>query len=273
VLREGRTALLPDLEPQTDDAIVADNLRAVQAFYVAWQLEEMRAFEVLERIAQLFQQGLLPLGAGKAGAALHHYHQHAKDRLGAQERRLFYARVLGVPGGEAEDTTVNQEFQALWLRFISAVASFTRQQTVDSLLRNAAVRSAAASLAANASAYGASYFAAKEMAAQIKVLMELLRNAEIRNAFGARDMWQVIDQVSRKELGGAVNLVPHRKLAKAGSTVLQWLAANAKALRNPAAPKPQTVPSETDLIKAVKQWLAASRVQDDAVHNNSQPNC
>jgi hypothetical protein len=265
--------LLPDLEPQTDDAVVADNLLAVQTIYFAWQLEEMRAFEVVERIAQLFQQGLLPLGAGKGGAALQRYLLTTKEWLGVQERQQFYARVLGVPGGEASDSMVNREFQALWLRFVCAVANFSRQQAVDSLLRNTVVRSAAQALAANASAYGAgtAYFAAKEMAAQIKVLMELLRDAQIRNAFGARDMWQVIDQVNRKELGGAANQTRHRRLAKAGSAVLQWLAANADALRNPAAPKPQTVPSEADLIKAVKQWLAASGVQNNATQNNSQP--
>jgi hypothetical protein len=246
----------------------------VQAVYFAWQLEEMRAFEVLERVAQLFQQGLLPLGAGKASARLHRY-LHAKDQLSAQERRQFYARVLGVPGGEAQDAETNREFQTLWLRFVSAVASFTRQQAVDSLLRNAAVRSAARALAANASAYGAgtAYFAAKEMAAQIKVLMQLLRDAEIRKAYSARDMWQVIEQVARNELGGAVNLTCHRTLAKAGSTVLQWLAVHANALQHATATEAHASPSNADLIKAVERWLAASGVQDDAIQNNAQPNC
>jgi hypothetical protein len=272
--------LLPDLEPQTDDAIVADNLLAVQTIYFAWQLEEMRAFEVLERIAQLFQQGVLPLGAGKASAAVQRYYLHAKDQISAQERRQFYTHVLGVPGGEAGDLPVNQDFQSLWLRFVSAVASFTRQQQAQALLRppqpgNAAVRSAARALAANASAYGAgtAYFAAKEMAAQIKVLMQLLRDAEIRKAYSARDMWQVIEQVARNELGGAVNLTCHRTLAKAGSTVLQWLAVHANALQHATATEAHASPSNADLIKAVERWLAASGVQDDAIQNNAQPNC
>jgi hypothetical protein len=61
--------MLPDLEPRTDSQIVADNIRAVQAIYFARQLEDLRAFQVVDRLVQLFQQGLLPLGRG-TGAKL-----------------------------------------------------------------------------------------------------------------------------------------------------------------------------------------------------------
>ena len=47
---------LPDLESQTDVEIVSENLHAVQAIYFAYQLEEMRLFQVVERIVELFQQ-------------------------------------------------------------------------------------------------------------------------------------------------------------------------------------------------------------------------
>ena len=58
---------LPDLESQTDVEIVKENLHAAQAIYFAYQLEEMRLFQVVERIVELFQQGQLPLGRGNAG--------------------------------------------------------------------------------------------------------------------------------------------------------------------------------------------------------------
>ena len=61
---------LPDLESQTDVEIVKENLHAAQAIYFAYQLEEMRLFQVVERIVELFQQGLLPIGRGSAGQQL-----------------------------------------------------------------------------------------------------------------------------------------------------------------------------------------------------------
>ena len=58
---------LPDLEAATDTDIVKENVHAVQAIYFAYMLEEMRLFQVVERIAELFGRGLLPLGRGRAG--------------------------------------------------------------------------------------------------------------------------------------------------------------------------------------------------------------
>jgi len=40
----------------------------------------------------------------------------------------------------------------------------------------------------------------------VQALTELLSEPPIGPAFGARDVWQVIDQVNANELGGAVNV-------------------------------------------------------------------
>ena len=61
---------LPDLESQTDVEIVKENLHAAQAIYFAYQLEEMRLFQVVERLVELFRQGQLPIGQGSAGQLL-----------------------------------------------------------------------------------------------------------------------------------------------------------------------------------------------------------
>jgi hypothetical protein len=268
--------MLPDLDTETSGDIAADNLRAVQAVYLAWQMEEMRVFQVVDRIAELFQQGLLPIGAGQAGAKLQRYLCANKDRLTAPERQQLYARVLGVPGGQADGLEPNREFQSLWLQFVGAVSSFARQHEVDALLRphspaNAQVRRAALALVANTSVYGAHYFAAKELAANIKQMLALLDDPEIKQAYGARDMWQVIDQVNRNELSGAANLAGHRTQAQMGGVVLQWLAAHTEALRKPAVPVGKASPSDADLINAVEQWLAVSGLHDAAVQATAQP--
>src|SRR5262245_29763260 len=101
----------PDLESKTDVEIVSDNLYAVAAIYFSNLLEEMRFFEVVERIIELFHQGLLPLGRGHAGDTLANYWRSDK-RLTEPERRDLYMRVLGAPGGGGE-LEPNREFLSL----------------------------------------------------------------------------------------------------------------------------------------------------------------
>jgi hypothetical protein len=258
--------MLPDLEPAADAEIVAENLRAVQAIYFAFQLEQMRAFQVVERVAELFEQGLLPIGKGAAADALRRY-RSAGDRLTAQDRAQLYARVLGAPEGQAAGDESNAEFNALWLRFITSVSMFVRQPTVEGLrpLGSARARRAARALAAHASARAAgTLFAARRLAAETKALLALLDAAEIRQAFGARDLWQVIDQVNCDYLGGASNSHRYRTRAQAGKALLDWLAAHAQALQQPVAAVGEPGFGDAMLIVAAQQWLDASGVPQDA---------
>ncbi|HQR55981.1 MAG TPA: hypothetical protein PLW72_08315, partial [Burkholderiaceae bacterium] len=108
---------LADLETATDVEIVSDNIRAVGVIYSVWLLEQAGVFGVLDRIVDLFNRGLLPLGRGPAGRALYRLWR-AGDRMTEAERAALYARALGVPGGEAADGSggePNREFLSLWL--------------------------------------------------------------------------------------------------------------------------------------------------------------
>jgi hypothetical protein len=274
--------MIPDLENAADVEIVPDNIHAVQAIYAAYLLEEARLFQVVERIAELFGQGLLPLGRGRAAEELARF-ARAGDRLSERERASLYSRVLGAAGGSAESAEPNREFLSLWMRFVASVAMFARQREVEDLLSSPAgvgvsqerVRRAARALAANASAVGGqvSAAAAQRLAADVRRLFEILGDRELQQAFGARDAWQVIEQlieqVSARELGGARNTARYRTLSEAGSRILGWLADHADA----PSPAKEAAPAEpdADLVDAVEQWLAASGVSDDAVEELSQP--
>lgn len=266
----------PELESEADLEILADNVRAVEAIYVAYMLDEMGAFRVLERIAELFRQGLLPLGQGRLAGALFHVARPG-ERMPARDRAAFYTRVLGVAGGQGGGEP-NREFLSLWLRFLVAVSMFAREHGTAGLLAprtpaNAGVRAAARALAANASAHGSGVvqFAARELALQVKQMIELLEDRDLRSAFGARDMWQVIEHVNQNHLGGARNVARYRAQAEAGRQVLQWLAAHADVL-GPAAPGESGGPSDdSDVVEAVEQWLAASGMDDPSLEQAAQP--
>jgi hypothetical protein len=291
--------MLPDLEEAVDVEIQSENLQAVQAIYFAYQLEEMRLFQVVERIVDLFRQGLLPLGRGSVGDYLFNYYKKAAERITENERRDLYMRLFGSPGGNPSNEP-NRDFNELWLRFVSAVSSFARQLTVERMLRNSVpmavsqeqVRKAGRDLGANLSrnGYGIAYFAATDLQQSILEFRDVLQNAELRNAFGARDMWQVVDQVNVNYLGGARNTHRYRTQSRAGAVVIRWIANNVQRLASVGGPviqieqiinpqlraasggnNPTVDPSDWDLVNACEQWLAVGGVQDQSIEQYSQP--
>lgn len=291
---------LPDLEEVVDDEIIKENLLAVQAIYFSCMLEETRIFQVVERIVELFRQGLLPLGRGTVGDYLFNYYKKTAERITENERRDLYLRAFGAPGGSAVGIEPNREFNELWLRFVSAVSSFARQQTVERLLRNATpmavsqeqVRKAGRDLGANLSrnGYGIAHFAATDLQQSISEFKTNLSDNELRSAFGARDMWQVIDFVNVNYLGGPRNTHRYRTQSRAGAIIIRWIAERAQLLGNASGPvlsvdqlvnpqvraayssnNPMKDPSDWDLVNACEQWLAVGGVQDPTVEQYSQP--
>ena len=292
--RASRSALeivLPDLDEAVDGAIESENLRAIEALYFVYVLEEMRLFQVVERMVDLFREGLLPLGPGRARDFLSNYHRWSVDRIPAADRRDLYAQAFGAPGG-ASDSEVNGDFDRLWLRFLAAVSTLVRQvgearpsesaMTLPAL--QDAVRKAGHDLAANLSrhGHGIAYFAATGLAQTILELRDLLRDAGLQAAFGARDMWQLIDRISTEYLGGARNTNRYRTQAKAGAVIIRWIGNSASCLASasgdvidvgqlskphhaPRGHNPTIDPTDRDLVDACERWLAVGGVQEESV--------
>ena len=266
--------MLPDLEPRPDGQIVADNIRAVQAIYFARQLEDMCAFQVVDRLVQLFQQGLLPLGRGTGAKLLKHY-VRSGARLSAQERSELYFRALGSRPGSAKVAEPNREFHTLWLRLVTSVAMFNRRQDAVVPGKSSAalhVWRAARALSANASAHGAGLIAAvRRLSADANALRAVLEAPDIQQALGARNMWQVIERIASRELGGAVNVQRFRSLAQSGSSILQWLADHSDELNKPEPLVTDPPPRVAELIDAVESWLASSGASQGTTDGEAEP--
>ncbi len=248
------TITLPDLESAADIEIVSENVLAAGAIYSAYLLEEARIFQVVERIAELFGQGMLPLGRGRAANALRRYWR--SGNLSERERRELYARVLGLPGG-VDVVLPNREFPALWLRFVDSVVVHARKNKASGLVQppsanNAGLRQAARDLAANASAYGggAAKTDARRLVAHARQLFEILNDSEVQQAFGVRDAWQVIQRVSR-DLGGARNVARYHKQAEAARQIFVWLADYTAGVHTK---------DDTQVVGAAEQWLGTADV-------------
>src|SRR6185369_13912888 len=93
---------LPNLDDEetSENEIVGDNIRALQPAYFSAMFEELKVFQVVDKLVELFQNGVLPIGRGAAGNNLFKYWKDTATRISETERRNFYTRSLGIPGGD-----------------------------------------------------------------------------------------------------------------------------------------------------------------------------
>ena len=283
---------LPDLDQISDYQIQAENVRLMGSIICAAMMDELKVFQVVDRLVEMSQNGTLPIGRGTAGEMLYKYWKETPNRMSEVERLNFYAICIGIPGGDA-NSKGNWEFNDLWIRFVSTVSSLVRQKTIDRLLQQGVpaaigqqqVRKAARDLGRNLSAhgYGMALYAAIELQTEINKIIALLSHKDIMSAFGARDMWQVIDQVATLELGGARNTARYATLATCGAIITAWLANNVEKFNRSTTRQvidlvavtsddPPTAGSEAtsrpldyDLVNACELWLADTAISDDRI--------
>ena len=273
---------LPDLS-STGVEVIAENIRAVGPIYSSAMLEELKLFQVADQLVAAFQNGMLPINRS-AARNLYQYWRETPQRLTAADRKNLYSRVLGTPGGE-EGVVSNRDFNDLWIRFISSVSELNRASDVPDQTRiTEETRAAARDLAANLSqrGYGITYFAAVELQKQINQILKMLADPEIQKAYGARDAWQVVDEIANLELGGAANATRYRTLASSGANIIAWIAKNTRkfsisgrgpliSLKRPITHSKNFTgqifvnsPTDAALASACEQWLAVSGTAADS---------
>jgi len=287
----------PDLGESSGVTIEKDNVRLMGPMIVSAMMDEVKAFQTLDHIVQRFQDATLVRFSRDAGRKLYNWWREAPNRMSEMERRTFYAITLGLPGGEPTQF-MNGAFNDLFLRFVSSVSDLVRQKELDNVLRASIplathqqqCRKAARDLVENLSmhGYGMAFYAAQELSKQVNEIIEILNDPDIRANYGARDMWQVIDQVATLELGGAKSTSRYRTLATCGTIITAWLASNISRIMDTTGPiidmnevrhpqpkppgqKAITHPNDYDLVNACELWLADSAVSDSRVEELTQP--
>lgn len=283
---------LPILDQISNFQIQREHVRNTGSFICAAMMDELKVFQVVDRLVEMAQDGTLATIRGAAGEMLYKYWKETPNRMSEAERMNFYALTIGIPGGSANGKT-NREFNDLWIRFVSTVSSLVRQQTVDKLLQQSIpaaigqqqVRKAARDLSRNLSAhgYGMMLYAAIDLQKEINKIISLLNHEDILKAFGAMDMWQVIDQVAALELGGARNTARYATLATCGAIITAWLANNVEKYNTPstrpvldlvvvtsqdpptAGAKATKNPTDYDLVNACELWLADTATSEERI--------
>ncbi len=268
------------------------NIDCVATIYPALQLERMRLFDVVDRITELYMNGLLPIGGDAAGAELDDYHWSSEDRLSAPQRYAIYARVLGAAGGDvSKEVQPNRGFDMHLLRFVASLAEYDRQRRVADLiatsqpatLTSEQIRKSGRELASNASLYGwgGAHSAARRLRDHVVRALAILTLPQIQKVYGVSSPYQVIERVAMNEFGQAPNIVKYRTMAEAGKVILRLIAKHAKAwntntgrplfptLQRPVADIPD--PDAETLIIEAQNWLAVNGIDNVQRDKMSQP--
>ena len=284
-----------NLPPLGSDAqIVRDNVKAVGTIAACYYLEKLRLLDVVDRITELFHNGMLPIGFDAAGRALHDYYWNREDRLRANERMSVYSRVLGAPGGEvSKEVQPNKEFESLLNRFIASVAEYDRQRNLSGILNNnqarpitftgELVRKAGNDLGRNASlyGYGGSQFSARMLTETVQTAIAILSLPQIQSVYGVTTPYQVIERVASTDFNTSVNVVKYKTMAEAVKSITDVLARTADKWTNvtnqPLFPEigiPNADISAADatiLFNNAQYWIAVNGVTDQQVEKLSQP--
>jgi hypothetical protein len=287
---------LPSLETATDTEIVPENIQACGMMYAAYQLELAKLLPVLDLVSDLYDDGLIPIAFDAAGQALDDYRFTDYERISAAKRATYFARVFGMKGADVPKTVVpNAQFETLMLRFTSTVAEYERIRdlaqtwgqtgggpgtTRPGAITSEHVRKAGRELAANLSLYGwaSAHTVARRLNGHIKQALAILGLTQVQQAFGASNVWQVIERVSQQELKTTPNIVKYRTMADAGKKVLDVVARNPDIWRSATydvfdgllgASNPDGG-DKTILLQNARYWLTVNGVTDTTLDQMSQ---
>jgi len=219
----------------TDDEILQDPIRATGVLYAAAALEELALIELVERLNELNQNKLLSIGAGPASNLLHEFWDKGYKRMAPKRRAALYARVFGAPAGDAAAPASNDDFPGLFERLVTALAE------------DGDVAPAAAALRDNLTGATdeATSKAAVELRGSLAEIEAVLSDIELRRAYGADDMWQLVARV-QTEWGGALDVERTRARAAAGAVILRRLPELADGTAHAGA-----------VAEAARRWLPA----------------
>lgn len=201
----------------------------------AAMFDEIKAFQVADRIVEQAEGGMLGIGAGRK---LYDYKRGATAWLGERERRKYSAIARSIVGAEPCGAA-GRAFHALWIRFLSSTAPEDARDVARALSRRCG---------------GLALPAALALKTQIGGMTDVLKDPQVLRTYAARDMWQLIDRIAAVALGGARNSARARQLAKSGMTITAWLADNAERIDRDDGPQIHV----GDLVDTCAQWLADS---------------
>lgn len=289
----------------TDTTVDPDRIRAIGHTYAVYNYEQLPLFAVVYRIVEMFNNGLVPIGLGNAGKAIDAYYWSLRNRMTDADRHALYTRVLGATGGEiASDVPRNVDFQPIFMRFMSSIVEYDRQQRIDNLFTGAngrtraltgeTVRKNGLDLARNASlhCWAGGLFFPRRLNTDVADTVNIIQQPEVQQAFGVTNAQQVIERVAQTELGIQANVVKYKTMAESGKAILDLVAKYytvwSSAAGNPLFPDLSqmaaqggiaVIAAQSDVslddylafVRNAQYWMAVNGIKDAQVDQAIQP--
>lgn len=231
----------PTLKADFDEAVIPSQLHAAAELYFIYSYERMRIFSVARVLRRLFRDGQIRVQRGPGARGLYLIEKQEPLRYKRQDRLIAYKRVFNYgPTPAPAGAIVNTNFHFQLVAFMSAMAQYFRDLTISDVIKSSATITerpfgSAATVqrlgvdlryALDRASYGNILALTQETGQYLSTVLELLDASDIKKAFDANTKYDVLEQVTNRYLGGAVELSQRAKMAESGRRVLQCIADN-----------------------------------------------
>ena len=223
-----------DANGYASDTINTVNIQNAATLYAIMVIgDQMGVFQVADAVMKYATLGRIDIESTSTATRLYGFMKLRSQRTTAQERAMFYRQVFDLGDSEGvNEMATNTSFWPLMESLFHHVIEFIRKYEVADEPQNISqspVRQIIRDLQHNLSraASGMIKVYIPEMYAHLEDAIQIISAPEIRDQIGqgvARDVWNVVEQVSMEEFGHYPNTSALRTVAAAARSVLLDLA-------------------------------------------------
>lgn len=262
---------IPMLEMDFDDSVVPTQVHAAADLYFIYQHERMKVFQVAGTLVRLFHEGRMKLQRGPGARALYLLEKYFPLRYKQRDRYLAYRRVFNYGTLAASSrAVVYRNFHRQFLAFIAGIAQYFRDLLVGEVIRGSATleqrpfgsQATIERLGSDLrfeldrATYGSVVALTMEATEYLKAIMDMLDTPDIKKAFDANTRWDVVEEVSKRHLGGTGEIAQRSRMAVSGRTILRYVADNPFHSADYKLFMAEIQPLGT----VAEQWIAAYRM-------------
>lgn len=247
--------------------IVKANVRASATLFAAGTFDEMKLFDVVDRIVDDVRSARVRITSKTTRAMVDAYASARPERLTKADRqelaRFVREPVQSTLGQGVTDSAKEMEAYAALVRDVAAsLEQFAHENTTSSEGRDYLADrfgedsfKPAIELALSLSrhGYGAAHFAAQKLARQIREAFAILSDPEIIGAYGAKRQWDLVEKLGGKPAAEAERIA---RRADAGSRLIESLADSTELLETPKQTRAELARRLAATAPSAKAWLA-----------------
>ncbi len=242
-----------DLPPLSGGRLVDAQLRVAGVLFWAAELEAAGLLPLVEALAQGVAAGAIMEPLGAAVHELVRFWRSRDHRFTGAERRALFARLLGDPAQPQPGDAVEPKLQAL-AETLRAIGRSRQDLGTGSLEARAAAQAQELGALLSNRAVGIAAFAARDIVAQVRSALSILRNADVVRAMGGGSPWMIVSRHAPRLLGRQVDVQGRLSRAQSGMRIISWIADEAARLDAGAVRVPRGAP----VIRDAESWGASA---------------